>query len=57
MRTRGFLGGLITGAVLGAAMLLWMVPVSRAEIMESAGDRVGRVWNRGRRMARAMAQG
>lgn len=44
----------MTGAILGAALLMWMVPLTRAELADSAGRRMSRMWFRGRRMARDM---
>lgn len=44
----------MTGAVLGAALLMWMVPLTRAELADGAGRRMNRMWHRGRHMAREM---
>lgn len=43
------MGGILVGAMLGATMLMLMSPQTRGGMMDMAGNRLGKMWRRGRR--------
>lgn len=57
----GFVAGLVAGAVIGAAVVMMVSPGLRRETVDTMGDmmsgmgnRMGRMWRRGRNAAQDM---
>lgn len=56
MSTRNFLGGLVAGTLLGAALVAMMAPRTRDELMGDAADQMRRIVPFGRKVMEEMVR-